>query len=123
VWSSDVTYIAISMDGKGRCMDNIFVERLWRSLKYEEVYLHAYATVAEAKTGIGAWLSFYNEERQHQSLGYRTPRQIYQERLWICERSAFADWLRFPRFPSKLDKPGNARLRPHTHRHRSQQRI
>jgi len=76
------------MDGKGRCMDNIFVERLWRSLKYEEVYLNAYATVAEAKAGIGAWLSFYNEERQHQSLGYRTPRQIYEEGLWICGRSA-----------------------------------
>src|SRR5689334_1631171 len=80
--------IMISMDGKGRCMDNIFVERLWRSLKYEEVYLHAYATVAEAKAGIGAWLEFYNTERQHQSLGYRTPRQIYQESLWICARSA-----------------------------------
>jgi putative transposase len=80
--------VMISMDGKGRCMDNIFVERLWRSLKYEEVYLHAYATVAEARTGIGAWLSFYNEERQHQSLGYSTPRQIYQEGLWICGRSA-----------------------------------
>src|SRR5438270_5654531 len=73
---------------KGRCMDNIFVERLWRSLKYEEVYLHAYATVAEAKAGIGAWLDFYNTERQHQSLGYRTPRQVYQEGLWICGRSA-----------------------------------
>src|SRR6202040_2276605 len=80
--------ITISMDGKGRCMDNVFVERLWRSLKYEEVYLHAYATVAEAKAGIGVWLSFYNDERQHQSLGYRTSRQIYQERLWICGRSA-----------------------------------
>ena len=80
--------ITISMDGKGRCMDNIFVERLWRSLKYEEVYLHAYASVAEATGGIGAWLGFYNEERQHQSLGYRTPRQIYQEGLWICGRSA-----------------------------------
>jgi len=80
--------ITISMDGKGRCMDNIFVERLWRSLKYEEVYLHAYASVAEAKAGIGAWLSFYNEERQHQSLGYRTPRQVYEEGLWICGRSA-----------------------------------
>jgi putative transposase len=78
----------ISMDGKGRCMDNIFVERLWRSLKYEEVYLHAYATVAEAKASIGAWVSFYNEEHQHQSLGYRTPRQIYQEGLWIYGRSA-----------------------------------
>ena len=80
--------VTISMDGKGRFMDNIFVERLWRSLKYEEVYLHAYATVAEAKAGIGSWLDFYNTERQHQSLGYRTPRQIYQEGLWICGRSA-----------------------------------
>jgi putative transposase len=80
--------VMISMDGKGRCMDNIFVERLWRSLKYEEVYLNAYATVAEAKAGIDAWLSFYNEERQHQSLGYRTPRQIYEKGLWICGRSA-----------------------------------
>ena len=72
----------------GRCMDNIFVERLWRSLKYEEVYLHAYASVAEAKAGIGAWLRFYNEERQHQSHGYRTPHQIYEEGLWKCGRSA-----------------------------------
>jgi putative transposase len=80
--------VMISMDGKGRCMDNIFVERLWRSLKYEEVYLNAYESVAEAKAGIGAWLSFYNDERQHQRLGYRTPRQIYQEGLWICGRSA-----------------------------------
>ena len=55
--------ITISMDGKGRCMDNIFVERLWRSRKYEEVYLNAYASVAEAKADIGAWLDFYNEER------------------------------------------------------------
>ena len=62
--------------------------KLWRSRKYEEVYLHAYASVAEAKAGIGAWLSFYNEERQHQGLGYHTPRQIYQEALWICGRSA-----------------------------------
>src|SRR5947209_11258529 len=61
---------------------------LWRSLKYEEVYLNAYATVAEAKAGIGCWLEFYNAERQHQSLGYRTPRQIYEEGLWICGRSA-----------------------------------
>ena len=77
------------MDGKGRYMDNIFVERLWRSLKYEEVYLNAYASVAEAKAGIGSWLGFYNEERQHQSLRYRTPRQIYEaECRWICGRSA-----------------------------------
>src|SRR5438128_4207695 len=81
--------VTISMDGKGRYMDNIFVERLWRSLKYEEVYLNAYASVAEAKAGIGSWLGFYNEERQHQSLGYRTPRQAYEaECPWICGRSA-----------------------------------
>jgi len=95
-------------------MDNIFVERLWRSLKYEEVYLHAHATVTEAKAGIGAWLNFYNDERQHQSLGYRTPRQIYQESLWIADRR------RFPRLPSQLGKQGNARLRPHIHRYHQQ---
>ena len=77
------------MDGKGRCMDNVFIERLWRSLKYEEVYLHAYGNVAAAKAGIGAWLAFYNEERQHQSHGYRTPRQVYEAQCrWICGRSA-----------------------------------
>ena len=77
--------VTISMDGKGRYMDNIFIERLWRSLKYEEVYLNAYASLAEAKVGIGSWLAFYNEERQHQSLGYRTPRQAYEaECPWIC---------------------------------------
>jgi putative transposase len=81
--------IAISMDGRGRWMDNVFIERLWRSLKYEEVYLNAYASVAEAKAGIDSWLGFYNEERQHQSLGYRTPRQAYEaECPWICGRSA-----------------------------------
>lgn len=81
--------VKISMDGKGRYMDNIFIERLWRSLKYEEVYLHAYATVAEAKAGIGKWLTFYNEERLHQTHGYRTPRQIYEvARPWAWGRSA-----------------------------------
>jgi putative transposase len=81
--------ITISRDGKGRCMDNIFIERLWRSLKYEEVYLHAYASVAEATAGIGNWFRFYNEERQHQSHGYRTPRQVYEAQCrWICGRSA-----------------------------------
>ena len=69
--------ITISMDGKGRCMDNIFIERLWRSLKYEEVYLNAYETVAEAKAGIGSWISFYNVSRPHQALGYRTPTEIF----------------------------------------------
>jgi putative transposase len=70
--------IAVSMDGRGRCLDNIFIERLWRSLKYEEVYLRDYAAVSEARSGIGAWLSFYNHERPHQSLGYRTPAGLYR---------------------------------------------
>lgn len=73
----EATKIAISMDGKGRWMDNVFVERLWRSLKYEEVYLRAYDSVAEARAGIAAWIEFYNFERPHQALGYRTPWEAY----------------------------------------------
>jgi putative transposase len=69
--------VQISMDGKARYLDNIFIERLWRSLKYEEVFTHAYASVAEARRSIGAWLNFYNDERKHQALGYRTPSQIF----------------------------------------------
>ena len=65
------------MDGKGRALDNIFTERLWRSLKYEEVFIKAYTSVAEARCGIGTWLGFYNNERLHQALGYRTPREIF----------------------------------------------
>jgi putative transposase len=68
----------ISMDGKGRFLDNIFIERLWRSLKYEEVYIKAYGSVAEARQGIGAWLGFYNEKRPHQALDYRTPRAVHE---------------------------------------------
>jgi putative transposase len=70
--------IAISMDGRGRCMDNIFVERLWRSLKYEEVYLKDYTSVTEARTGIERYFRFYNQERLHQSLNYRTPAALYR---------------------------------------------
>ena len=93
--------IKISMDGKGRCMDNVFVERLWRSLKYEEVYLHAYASVSEAKSGIGAWLHFYNEERPHQTHDYRTPRQVYQAQYrWICGRSASPTGCAFDHIPT-----------------------
>lgn len=73
--------IRISMDGKGRCLDNIFCERLWRSLKYEEIYLRAYETTKEARTSIGQWFRFYNDERPHQSLDYLTPRQFFEENL------------------------------------------
>ena len=70
--------IQISMDGKGRWVDNVFVERLWRSLKYEEVYLKAYDSVAEARLGIGNYFRFYNCERRHQSLNRQTPDQVYE---------------------------------------------
>jgi putative transposase len=69
--------IAISMDGRGSWRDNVFVERLWRSLKYEEVYLRAYETVAEARRLIGRYLDFFNTKRPHSSLGARTPDQAY----------------------------------------------
>lgn len=70
--------VAISMDGRGRCLDNIFIERLWRSLKYEEVYLRDYTRVPEARAGIANWFRFYNHQRFHQSLGYRTPAAVFQ---------------------------------------------
>jgi putative transposase len=70
--------VAISMDGRGRCLDNIFMERLWRSLKYEEVYLRDYTRVPEARTGIGNWFRFYNHQRFHQSLDYQTPAAVFQ---------------------------------------------
>ena len=78
--------VRISMDGKGRFSDNIFVERLWRSVKYEEVYLHAYDTGAEAQAGLTRYFRFYNDARQHQALGYRTPRQVFAAGagLWGC---------------------------------------
>ena len=69
--------IAISMDGKGAWRDNVFVERLWRSIKYEEMYLRAYDSVAEARTSIGRYLAFYNGRRPHSSLDRRTPDQAY----------------------------------------------
>jgi putative transposase len=70
--------IRISMDGKGRWVDNVFVERLWRSLKYEEVYLKAYETVAEARQGMANYFRFYNRERRHQGLNRQTPDQVYE---------------------------------------------
>ena len=69
--------IVISMDGRGRCLDNIFIERLWRTLKYEEVYLKDYRTVGEAEESIGRYFEFYNQRRLHQSLGYRTPAAVH----------------------------------------------
>ena len=65
------------MDGRGRCLDNIFIERLWRSLKYEEVYLRDYQLVSEARTGIENYFQFYNYKRLHQSLNYQPPAAMY----------------------------------------------
>jgi len=73
--------ITISMDGKGAWRDNVFVERLWRSVKYEEVYLKAYDTVSDARTSIGRYLGFYNSRRPHSSLDRQTPDQAYFTRL------------------------------------------
>jgi putative transposase len=73
--------VAISMDGKGAWRDNVFVERLWRSIKYEEIYLKAYDTVGEARASIGRYLAFYNGRRPHSSLDRKTPDQAYFDRL------------------------------------------
>jgi putative transposase len=66
------------MDGRGRFLDNIFIERLWRSLKYEDIFIKAYETPAAARAGIGGWLTFYNDERPHQALDYLTPRAVFE---------------------------------------------
>ncbi|MBI2406535.1 MAG: IS3 family transposase [Candidatus Harrisonbacteria bacterium] len=71
--------VLISMDGRGRCMDNIFTERLWRTVKYEDIYLKGYATIDEVREGLTAYFDFYNNQRYHQSLDYRTPAQVYHQ--------------------------------------------
>ena len=81
--------IRISMDGKGCWRDNVFIERLWRSIKYEEVYLHAYESVSQARTGIGRYIEFYNTRRPHSSLGARTPDVVYFQTLpWPSAKAA-----------------------------------
>ena len=71
--------VAVSMDGRGRALDNVFVERLWRSVKYEDIYIRGYDAVPELHRGLGRYFGFYNDERLHQSLGYRTPAAVYRE--------------------------------------------
>ena len=82
VWTGQLkrTGVHIPMDGKGRFLDNIFVERLWRSLKYECVYLHAWETGSEAKAGVGKWMEFYNQKRPHSALGGQPPAVVYWQR-------------------------------------------
>jgi putative transposase len=74
--------VAVSMDGKGRCLDNVFVERLWRTVKYEELYLRCYKTVPALTQGLLRYFPFYNEQRPHQGLDYRTPAAVYQG--WVA---------------------------------------
>jgi len=69
--------IALSMDGKGCWRDNVFIERFWKTLKYEEIYLHAYDSVSEAKASIERYMTFYNAQRPHSALGRRTPDMVY----------------------------------------------
>jgi len=71
--------VAVSMDGRGRCLDNVFVERLWRSVKYENIYIYRYEAMPELQQGLGRYFPYYNEERFHQSLNYRTPAVVYRE--------------------------------------------
>ncbi|ATG37883.1 putative transposase (plasmid) [Phaeobacter piscinae] len=74
------------MDGKGRCLDNIFIERLWRSLKYECVYLHAWETGSQAKAGVGRWLTFYNRQRPHAAHGGQSPAVAYFNKIEIDQQ-------------------------------------
>ena len=75
--------IRISMDGRGRWMDNVFIERVWRSLKHEDIYLKGYADGVEAKAGIGVWIDFYNERRLHQALDYRAPMAVWRDGMAV----------------------------------------
>jgi len=71
--------VAVSMDGRGRCLDNVFVERLWRTVKYEDIYLWGYEAVPQLQQGLGRYFPYYNEDRFHQSLDYRTPASVYRQ--------------------------------------------
>ena len=91
--------VKISMDGKGRYADNIFVERLWRTVKYEEVYLKTYASAREARRELGAYFRFYNDQRPHQALGYRTPAEVFHQAINIQINVQEEDWRQRRRSP------------------------
>ncbi len=91
--------ITISMDGKGRCLDNIFIERFWRSVKYENVYLNDYQNIPEAREGLGKYFEFYNFERFHQSLDNKTPGQFYSQNEGVSRQGLV-------RLSSRVSEPG-----------------
>ena len=101
--------VRISMEGKGRYTDNIFVERLWRTVKYEEVYLKAYTDGRQAKTGLEAYFHFYNTQRPHQALGYRTPAEVFNgdsvqpSEEWSERRCSPGFWCASSNIASSLD--------------------
>jgi putative transposase len=105
--------VAISMDGRGRFMDNIFIERLWRSIKYEEVHLKAYADGHEARAGIGSWMTFYNFRRPHQAMNNQTPMAVWRDGMDKIEAAA-----RAVDMPLRLD---NADALPTYPQHRQQE--
>ena len=92
--------VQISMDGRGRWMDNVMIERLWRSLKYEDVYLKAYADGREARAGIGDWIGFYNEVRPHQGLGGQRPMAVWRAGVAPASTAGAVD------MPLRLDNAG-----------------
>jgi putative transposase len=105
--------VAISMDGRGRFLDNIFIERLWRSIKYEEIHLKAYANGREARAGIGSWMTFYNEERPHQAMDNQMPMAVWRAGMEKIEAQA-----RTVDMPLRLD---NANALPTYPRRQKQQ--
>ncbi len=108
--------VAISMDGRGRFMDNIFIERLWRSIKYEEVHRKAYAGGREARAGIGAWMAFYNHRRPHQAMNNQMPMAVWRAGMDAIEATARAvdmplrldNATALPTYPQQIQKQQEA---------------
>ena len=111
--------IRISMDGRGRWMDNVFIERVWRSLKTEEIYLKGYADGREAKAGIAEWFGFYNNLRPHQALAYRTPMAVWRDGVMgapeavdmpLLLRSSLDNADALPTYPATTAATGSVRF-------------
>ena len=112
----EATGVKISMDGRGRFMDNIFIERLWRSIKYEEVHLKAYADGREARAGIGAWMDFYNTRRPHQAMNNQTPMAVWRAGMDRIEAAA-----RAVDMPLRLDNANALPTYPQQQKQKQQQ--